>query len=46
MVSEQFLSKCKNVSKSASDNSQMVADLIRVRNRISTVRGWPQIINW
>jgi hypothetical protein len=29
MVSEQIISKFKSVSKSASDNCQMVADLIR-----------------
>jgi hypothetical protein len=34
MVSEQFISKFKSVGKSAYDNSQMVSDLIRVRNRI------------
>jgi hypothetical protein len=36
MVSEKFISKFKRGSKSASDNSQMVSDLIRVRNRIKT----------
>jgi hypothetical protein len=36
MISEQFISKIKSVSKSASDNSQMVSGLIRVRNRIRT----------
>jgi hypothetical protein len=34
MVSEQFISNSRSVSKSAYDNSQMVSDLIRVRNRI------------
>jgi hypothetical protein len=34
MVPEPFISKFKSVGKSASDNSQMVSDLIRVRNRI------------
>jgi hypothetical protein len=36
MVSDQFASKFKSESKTACDNSQMVADLIRVRNRIRT----------
>jgi hypothetical protein len=36
MVSKKFISKFKRVGKSASDNSQMVSDLIRVRNRIRT----------
>jgi hypothetical protein len=34
MVSEQFNLKFKSVGKGACDNSQMVSDLIRVRNRI------------
>jgi hypothetical protein len=42
MVSEQFTSKYKCVSKSASDNSQMVSGLIRVQNRIITSSRWPQ----
>jgi hypothetical protein len=36
MVSDQFASKSKSESKTASDNSQMVADLIRVKNMIRT----------
>jgi hypothetical protein len=36
MVSKQFISKFESGSKSASDNSQMVNGLIRVRNRIRT----------
>jgi hypothetical protein len=46
MVSEQFTSKFKSVSKSASDKGQMVTDLIRVRNRIRTSRIWPPMIKW
>jgi hypothetical protein len=42
MISEQFISKIKSVSKSAPDNSQMVTDLISLENRIETTRGWPQ----
>jgi hypothetical protein len=42
MISEQFISKIKIVSKSAPDNSQMVTDLISLGNRIETTRGWPQ----
>jgi hypothetical protein len=41
MVSKQFISKFK--SASASDNCQMVSDLIRVRNRIRTSIRWPQM---
>jgi hypothetical protein len=36
MVSKQFISSSRSRSKSAYDNSQMVSDLIRVRNRIRT----------
>jgi hypothetical protein len=46
MVSEQFISKFKSGSKSASDNGQMVSDLIRVRNRIRTSIRWPQMTRW
>jgi hypothetical protein len=46
MFSEQFISKIKSMSNSASDNCQMVADLIRARNRIRTVRSWPQMNKW
>jgi hypothetical protein len=46
MVSEPFISKFKSGSKSASDNSQMVSDLIRVRNRIRTSIRWPQMARW
>jgi hypothetical protein len=46
MVSDQFVSKFKSDCKAASDNSQMVADLIRVRNGIITIRIWPQMIKW
>jgi hypothetical protein len=46
MVSEQFISKFKSGGKSASDNSQMVSDLIRVRNRIRTNGRWPQMTKW
>jgi hypothetical protein len=46
MVSEQFTSKFKSVSRSASDKGQMVADLIRVRNRIRTIRIWHPVIKW
>jgi hypothetical protein len=38
MASEQLILEFKSVSKSASDNSQMVADLIRVRNKIRAIR--------
>jgi hypothetical protein len=34
MVSAQLILNSRSVSKGASDNSQMVSDLIRVRNRI------------
>jgi hypothetical protein len=37
MVSEQFISKFKSVSKTASDNSQMVSELISFRNKIETI---------
>jgi hypothetical protein len=46
MVPDQFVLKFKSESKTASDNSQMVADLIRVRNRIRIIRRWPQMIKW
>jgi hypothetical protein len=46
MVSEQFISKFKSGSKSASDNSQMVNDLIRVRNMIRTSIRWSQMTRW
>jgi hypothetical protein len=46
MASEQLISEIKSVSKSASDNSQMVADLIRVKNKIGTIRRWPKMIKW
>jgi hypothetical protein len=46
MASEQLISEIKSVSKSASDNSQMVADLIRVKNKIRTIRRLPQMIKW
>jgi hypothetical protein len=46
MVSEQFISKFKSGSKSASDNSQMASDLIRVRNKIRTGIRWPQMARW
>jgi hypothetical protein len=36
MASEQLILKFARVSKSASDNSEMVSGLIRVRNRIRT----------
>jgi hypothetical protein len=41
MVSEQFNLRFKSVSKSASANSQMVSDLIMVRNRIRMSSKWP-----
>jgi hypothetical protein len=34
MVSDQFVSKFKSVSKIAYDNSQMVSELISLRNKI------------
>jgi hypothetical protein len=46
MVPEQLISKFKRVSRSASDNSQMVIDLIKVENRIRTIRRWPQLTKW
>jgi hypothetical protein len=46
MVSELFISKSKSMRKSVSDNYQMVIDLIRVRNRIRTIRRWPPMIKW
>jgi hypothetical protein len=46
MVSEQFISKFRSVSKSAYDNSQMVSDLIRVRNGIRASIRWPQMARW
>jgi hypothetical protein len=46
MVSGQFILKIKSVSKSASDNSQMVSDLISLRNKIETIRRWPQLTKW
>jgi hypothetical protein len=46
MVSEQFITNFKSGSKSASNNSQMVSDLIRVRNRIRTSIRWPQMTKW
>jgi hypothetical protein len=46
MVSEQFISNSRNVSRSAYDNSQMVSDLIRVRNRIRASIRWPQMARW
>jgi hypothetical protein len=45
-VSGQFISKIKGLTKSASDNSQMVTNFIRVRNRIRIIRRWPQMIRW
>jgi hypothetical protein len=33
MVSEQLISNSRRLSKGAYDNSQMVSNLIRVRNR-------------
>jgi hypothetical protein len=33
MVSEQLISNSRTVSKTTHDNSQMVSDLIMVRNR-------------
>jgi hypothetical protein len=36
MASEPLISNSRSMSKSAYDNSQMVSDLIRVRNRIRT----------
>jgi hypothetical protein len=46
MVSEQLISNSKRVSKSASDNSQMVSELISLRKRIETIRRWPQLTKW
>jgi hypothetical protein len=55
VVSNQFVSKIKSVSKTgrlgvelpcirpASDKSQMVSDLISLRNRTETIRRWPQL---
>jgi hypothetical protein len=37
MVSDQFVSKFKSVSKTASDNSQMVSELISLGNKIETI---------
>jgi hypothetical protein len=45
-VSREFISKIKGLSKSASDNSQMVTDFIRVRNKIRIIIRWPQMIRW
>jgi hypothetical protein len=39
MVSNKLISKFESVSKSASDNSQMVSDLISLRNTTETIRG-------
>jgi hypothetical protein len=46
MVSDQLISNSRSVSKSACDNSRMVSDLIRVRNRIRTSSRWPQTTRW
>jgi hypothetical protein len=46
MVSEQFILNSRSGSKSAHDNSQMVGDLIRVRNRIRESIRWPQMARW
>jgi hypothetical protein len=46
MVSEQLVSKFKSMSKSASDKSQMVSDLISLRNGIETIRRRPQMTKW
>jgi hypothetical protein len=46
MVSKQFILKFKSGSKSASDDSQMISDLIRVRNRIRKIIRWPQMTKW
>jgi hypothetical protein len=43
MVFVPFTSKFKSVSKTASDNIQMVNDLISLRNKTETIRGWPQL---
>jgi hypothetical protein len=43
MISEQFISKIKRLSKGAPDNCQMVTDLISLGNRIGTTRRWPQM---
>jgi hypothetical protein len=37
MASEQLISEFKSVSKSASDNSRLVTDLISLRNNIETI---------
>jgi hypothetical protein len=39
MVSEQFISKFKSVSKTASDNSQMVSELISLGNGLKQFKG-------
>jgi hypothetical protein len=46
MVSEQFILTFKSESKSASDNSQMVSELISLKNKIETIRRWPQLTKW
>jgi hypothetical protein len=46
MVSEQLISNSRSVSKTTYDNSQMVSDLIRVRNRIRTSSRWLQMSKW
>jgi hypothetical protein len=37
MVSEQLISKSKSVTKTASDNSKKVSDLISLRDRIEQI---------
>jgi hypothetical protein len=46
MVSEQLISNSRSVSRSAYDNSQMVSDLFRVKNKIRASIRWPQMARW
>jgi hypothetical protein len=46
MSSTEFISRLKGVGKTAFDKDQMLTDWIRVRNRIRTIRRWPQMTKW
>jgi hypothetical protein len=42
----EFVSKFKRVVKRKTSDSQMVTELIRVRNRIRGISRWPQMTKW
>jgi hypothetical protein len=46
MVSTKFISKFNSGGKSVSHKSQMVNDLVRVKNMIRRIRIWFQMTKW